>query len=355
MWEGMEGETMNGTTSRRRLFGRGVVTGALALGLAASPLTAHAQTLPVTASVSAGSVPVALFKKKKKKKKKKKPAAEPGLSPDQADAKRQAIRDAAKSDLDAGNYGAAADTLEENAALLGDPVTMQEAADARLEQARKDRSIEAAEASIATATVALDILHFYDAVAAGDVESRWLVIEPSSASGLISESESHIEEAEALIEEIQAEQAASDDAVADGSSGKSKKDKGKKKKRDRKAKPGTGFLIGGSIATAVGAGGLGLGIAGLVQSSSKQKEVEKLGGDPANQPRIDELDEEGARANRLAYIGVGIAAAGLAIGIPLIIVGAKKRKEAGPSSNASVRVAPMVAGRLQGIAVAGRF
>ena len=264
---------MNASTSRRRLFGRGVVTGALALGLTASPLTAHAQPLPVAASISAGATPIAFFKKKKKKT--KKPAAEPGLSTEQAETKRQAIRDAAKSDLDAGNYAAATDSLEENAAQLGDPVTMQESADARLEQAKKDRSIEAAEASIATATVALDMLHFYDAVAAGDVESRWLVIDPASASGLISEAESHIEEAEALIEEIKAEEAAKAEAVAGASPDKAKeKDK---KKRDRKAKPGTGFLVGGSIATAVGLGGLGLGVAGLVQSSSKQKEVEKLG------------------------------------------------------------------------------
>jgi uncharacterized membrane protein len=346
----MEGESMNGTTSRHRVFGRGLLTGALALGLAASPLTAHAQTLPVTASVSAGSVPVAFFKKKKKKKKKKKPKAEPGLSPEQADAKRQAIRDAAKSDLDAENYGAAADTLEENAGLLGDPVTMQEAGKARLDQARKERSIEAAEASIVTTTVALDMLHFYDSVAAGDATSRWLVIDPASASGLISEAEAQIAEAEALIEEIEAEEAAKDAPVA---SAKPKKDK--KKKKRGKAKPGTGFLVGGSIATAVGAGGIGLAMAGLFQSRSAQNEVEDLGGDPANQPRIEELDEEGARANRLAYIGVGVAAAGLAIGIPLIIVGAKKRKEAGPSSNASVRVAPMVAGRVQGVAFSGRF
>ena len=341
---------MNGTTSRHRVFGRGLLTGALALGLAASPLTAHAQTLPVTASVSAGSVPVAFFKKKKKKKKKK-PKPEPGLSPEQADAKRQAIRDAAKSDLEAENYGAAADTLEENAGLLGDPVTMQEAGKARLDQARKERSIEAAEASIVTTTVALDMLHFYDSVAAGDATSRWLVIDPASASGLISEAEAQIDEAEALIEEIEAEEAAKDAPVA---SAKEKKEKKKKKKRG-KAKPGTGFLVGGSIATAVGAGGLGLAMAGLFQSRSAQNEVEDLGGDPANQPRIEELDEEGARANRLAYMGIGIAAAGLAIGIPLIIVGAKKRKEAGPSSNASVRVAPMVAGRVQGVAFSGRF
>ena len=111
----------------------------------------------------------------------------------------------------------------------------------------------------------------------------------------------------------------------------------------------------GSIATAVGLGGAGLAMAGLFQSQAAQDEVEGLGGDPANQPRIDELDDEGARANQMAYIGIGVAAAGLAIGIPLIIVGAKKRREAGPSANASVRVAPMVAGRVQGLAVAGRF
>jgi fructose-specific phosphotransferase system component IIB len=322
----------------------------VAVGLGASPLVAHAQAVSTSSSFSAGVAPIAFFKKKKKKKKKKRAAKpEPGLSPEAAEAKRQAIRDSVASDREAGNLDAAADGLEENAALLGDPVTMKEAGAVRLEHARKERSIEAAEASIATTTVALDMLHFYDGVSAGDATSRWLVIEPSSASGLISEAEAQIAEAEALIEEIEAEQAEDEPAVAAA-------DKPKKKKKKRgKAKPGTGFLVGGSIATAVGLGGAGLAIAGLMQSKSAQDEVEGLGGDPANQPRIDELDDEGARANQLAYIGVGVAAAGLAIGIPLIIVGAKKRREAGPSANASVRVAPMVAGRVQGLAVSGRF
>ena len=341
---------MNGTTSRHRLFARGILTGAVALGLAASPLTAHAQPLPVTSSMSAGSVPLALFKKKKKKKKKKKAKPEPGLTPEQADAKRQAIRDAAASDLDAGNLDSAASTLEENAGMLGDPVTMKEAGAVRLDLAREERSIEQAEASIATTTVALDILHFYDSVAAGDASSRWLVIDPASASSMISEAEAQISEAEALIEEIEAEQ--EEDQPVASADGKKKK---KKKKKRGKMKPGTGFLIGGSVATAVGAGGVGLAMAGLFQSRSAQNEVEDLGNDPANQPRIDELDKEGAKANQLAYIGIGVAAVGLAVGIPLIIVGAKKRKEAGPSSNASVRVAPMVAGRTQGVAIAGRF
>lgn len=342
---------MNGTTSRRHL-GRGasgLLTCLLAVGIGGSPIVAHARVSPVPGSLSAGAAPLALFKKKKKRKKKKKAKPEPGLSPEAAETKRQAIRDAAASDREAGNLGAAADTLEENAAQLGDPVTMKEAGAVRLEQARADRSIEQAEASIATTTVALDMLHFYDAVAAGSVESRWLVIDPSTASGLVSEAEAQIAEAEALIEEIEAENEAPEAVAAADKPAK------KKKKKRGKAKPGTGFLVGGSIATAVGLGGAGLAMAGLFQSQAAQDEVEGLGGDPANQPRIDELDDEGARANQMAYIGIGVAAAGLAIGIPLIIVGAKKRREAGPSANASVRVAPMVAGRVQGLAVAGRF
>ncbi len=350
----MQGKSMNGTTGRERLFGRAAMalaTGVLSFGLVLSPVTAHAQTLPTTTSVSTGAVPLALFKKKKKKKKKSKPAAEPGLSPEAAEAKRQAIRDSVSSQVEAGDLDGAAGGLEENAALLGDPVTMKEAGALRLEAARKERSIEKAEASIATTTVALDILHFYDGVSSGAAESRWLVIDPGAAGGMISEAEAQITEAEQLIEEIEAEQAPEDEAVAANGDPAEKK----KKKKRGKAKPGTGFLIGGSLAAAVGLGGAGLAVTGLLKSGSAQDEVEGLGGDPANQPRIDELDEEGKRWNTLAYVGVGVAVAGLAIGIPLIIVGAKKRKEAGPSSNASVRVAPLVSGRVQGFAVAGRF
>ncbi|MEM6291553.1 MAG: hypothetical protein AAGA54_09820 [Myxococcota bacterium] len=228
---------------------------------------------------------------------------------------------------------------------------MKESGEVRLEIAREERSIEQAEACIEVTMVAVDIAAFYEAVNAGEASSTWLVIDPASASTLRAEAEAQIEEAEALIEEIEAEQAAAEDgpvAVASDS-------KKKKKKKRGKAKPGTGMLIGGSVATAIGAGGAGLAIAGLMLSQNAQSEVETLGGNPENQARIDELDEEGARANLYGWVGTGVAVAGLAIGIPLIIVGAKKRKAAGPSSNASVHVAPLVAGRVQGVALSGRF
>ncbi len=347
---------MSGTTPRQ--IGRqtarcatGILVGALSLGLVATPVAAHAQVIPTTSSVAAVALPAALFKKKKKKKKKKKASKPaPGLTPDGAETKRQAIRDSVAADIEGGNLEAAASGLEDNGALLGDPITIKQAGELRLKVAKEERSIEKAEASIEVTVVALDILHFYAAVADGEANSDWLVIDPSSASGLISEAEAQIAEAEALIAEIEAEQAEEDEPVA--SAGGSKK---KDKKKKGKMKPGTGFIIGGSVATAVGAAGVGLAMAGLFQSRSAQNEVEDLGGDPANQPRIEELDEEGAKANRLSYIGIGVAAAGLAIGIPLIIVGAKKRKEAGPSSNASVQLAPMVAGRVQGLSFSGRF
>ncbi len=338
--------TARGTNLRRARSGAtSLMVAAMALAIAGSPTLAHAQMATSAPSLSGGSLPVAFFKKKKKKKKKK----ARGLSPESAETKRQAIRDSVAADRES-NKEAAAEGLAENAALLGDPVTMKEAGEVRLEIAREERSIEQAEACIEVTMVAVDIAAFYEAVDAGEATSTWLVIDPATASTLRSEAEAQIEEAEALIEEIEAEQAAAEEeSVADASEPKKKK-----KKRD-KAKPGTGMLIGGSVAAAIGAGGVGLAVVGLTRSQSAQSEVETLGGNPENQARIDELDEEGARANLLGWVGTGVAVAGLAIGVPLIIIGAKKRKAAGPSSNASVRVAPLVAGRVQGVALSGRF
>ena len=225
---------------------------------------------------------------------------------------------------------------------------MMEAGELRLEVAKEERDIGQAEASIESSATALDMLHFYDDVASGSAESTWLVIEPSEASGMMATAEQQISDAERLIEEIEEEQ--DDKTVA-------KAEKKEKKKRKRgKAKPGTGLIVGGSLFTVAGVAGAGLAFAGLAISNKAQSDVEKLGTDPANQPEIDELDEKGGRANRMAYIGIGIGAVGLAVGIPMLVVGVIKRKKAGGGGKkASVDVGPMMTGRTNGLMVRGRF
>jgi hypothetical protein len=298
-------------------------------------------------------------------KKKKAPAAEapagPALTPDAAEAKRKEIRDGVAGAKESGDFAAVADGLQGSAEELGDPVTMLEAGEARLEQAKKDRDTDAAQAAIETTRVALDILHFYAAVDAGAASSDWLVIAPSDAGGLIEQADAQIEAAEALIKEIEAEKTqAAGGAVASGDDDKKKK-KRKRKKRDKGDGPaaGTGLIAAGSIFTVVGIGGAGMGIGGLAVSSGKQKEVEKhMVGDP----EVAELDKAGKRANILGYAGLGVAVVGLAVGLPLIIVGAKKRKAGKSPPAAAARaserawsIAPSFGRGGTGLVVQGRF
>lgn len=316
------------------------------LALAGSPSPVHGTVTPAATTGMAAAVPGAVSQALLMAKKKK---SSGGLTPAESETKREAIRAAVAEDVKAEKWSDAAETTEDNAAQLGDPLSFRDAAQHRLAQARKDRDIDAANAAIETAKVALDILHYYDAVSGGEVESEWLPIEPSSASSMISEVEGIVDEAEALITEIEAEQAAGGTDGAASPAGKTKK------KRDRKpAKPGTLFIALGSGFTAIGAGGLSLAVAGLVISSSKQKEVEELQ-QPQDQDRIEQLDEEGSRANLLAYVGAGVAVVGLAVGVPLIVVGVMRRKKGNPSGAARLQVAPAVARGFGGVALHGRF
>ena len=333
-----------------RIVGPAAIAAALTLsGVPLHPSVARADT-----SVSSAEASAFLLLAKKKKQKKTSGGAgtpAPGLTPAQADVKRQAIYESVQADRDAGRLEAAADGLEENAELLGDPIAMKEAGAVRLQHAKKERSVDAAQASIATTKKALDILHFYDAVASGSAESTWLAIEPSSASELIGQAEEQIAEAEALVEELESEDDAEDGGAVEGEDGK------KKKKRERgKAKPGTGLIVGGSFLLALGASGIGLAVAGLVISNKRQKEVEDVP-DPAGMgaAEVQRLDDEGKRANTLAYVGLGLAVVGLAVGIPLVVVGAKKRKQAGAGSQAHLQVMPAVGRDVAGALVRGRF
>lgn len=273
-------------------------------------------------------------------------ARDPGLTPASAEGKRQAIRDAARSDLDQQDWGAAAETLESNAALLGDPITFLEAGEARLRLAERDRSIEEAERAIETTTVALDILHFYRQVAQGESRSRWLVIEPGDADRHIATAAEQIAAAQSLIEEIEHEQSESGQPVADASAGEA---------RRREARPGTGMLAAGSAFSLVGVGGLSMVVAGVAIGASKQNEVETLviGMDDEE---IARLDDEGHKANLVAYVGAGVAVTGLAVGIPLVVFGLKKRRasETVPET-AQLRVLPVLGRGTQGLVFSGRF
>lgn len=323
-------------------------TNAVAVSVALSFALASLSTgtaLAAAPGVSLGTAGSAHFLfKKKRRKRKKKPR---GLSTQSAEAKRQAIRDAVAVDREAGDWAAVADVLEDNAAQLGDPVTMMEAGEARLTAADEQRSIDEAKRSIATTQVALDMLHFYDAVSEVQASSTWLVIDPATAAGMIPAGEEQIEAAENLIASIEAE-ADKSDLVAVGEDDEPKKKRGP-------AKPGTVLIISGAALVTLGVSGAGLGVAGLMISKGKQDEVEKITDPLAQMEEVNQLDKDGKRANTLGWVGLGVAAVGLGVGIPLIVIGAKKRKSAGPSAAATLKVAPSLTRTQSGLVLSGRF
>lgn len=300
----------------------------------------------------AAAVPGALdraFMMAKKKKKSSKPAG--GLTPEQGEAKRDELRASVADDVEAERWEAAADATESGAEATGDPLSYKDAANYRLEQARADRDIDVAKEAIETANITLDILYFYDAVDEGEAESDYRPIEPAMASSLVSEVQGIIEQAETLIEEIEAEEAESTEGGGTAAGGKTRK--------KREKKPGLALIAIGSGVSAIGLAGVSMGLAGLIISSSKQKEVEGLTL-PNDQARVDQLDAEGSRANLIGWVGLGVGAAGLAIGVPLIVVGVLKRKKAGnPSASAllrhELRMVPTTSRRFGGVALHGRF
>jgi hypothetical protein len=348
-------DTLRGVRESRN--GRSTAAVALAVSITMVPTMAVAggpgggyglATVPTGQGVAAavpGALTQALLLAKKKK-----GSSSGTLTPASAEPKREAIRASVADDVKNERWGSAADSTESNAAQLGDPLSFRDAADYRLKQAEADRDVDAANAAIETAKIALDILHYYDAVGSGEVESEWQPIDPSSASSMISEVEGIVERAEELIAEIEAEKSAG------GGEGTAAPSGGKvKKKRDKKpGKPGTLLIALGAGFTAVGVAGLSMIIAGTVISSSKQKEVEKLVL-PDDQDQVNQLDEEGSRANLIAFIGAGVAAGGLAVGIPLLVVGVLRRKKGNPGAAAQLRVTPALSRSFGGVALHGRF
>ena len=123
------------------------------------------------------------------------------------------------------------------------------------------------------------------------------------------------------------------------------------------------MIAAGSIFTVAGVAGLAMVIVGAARSSASQKQVEKL---MPGDPDVDTYDKIGKQSNIVAYAGAGVAVAGFAIGLPLLIIGVKRRKAAGDApSSASVQrrrgfgIAPMIAGGMagdtQGLVIRGRF
>lgn len=315
------------------------------------------------------------------------------MTPDEAAKIRRKIHKSLKSAEARKRWKQVADELEARATRLGDPVMMVESAEARLKLAQREQSLNEARHAEETTRKALDIAYFYRDVDAGKVRSLWLVLRPGSAERVIARANENLQALAPVIaglsgdgptpapppqspevvaqvdessakptEPSEADEHADDDdgddkAESASSQGKDKRGKNKrdKHKRDKSAKPGTGLVAGGVVFTVLGVGGGALAATGLAISSAKQNEVEELDR-VTQQDEIRQLDDEGAQANLFGYIGLGVAAAGLAIGVPMLVVGARRRKGAvRAKQNAQLRWAPHWTRDEIGVAMAGRF
>lgn len=275
---------------------------------------------------------------------------EPGLTPEAAEQKRKAIRESVADKVQAKEFAAAGDGLADNAALLGDPVTFIEAGGMYLKQAQQDRDVARCADTIEITRVGLDILYFYDAVATEDAKSTWLVIDPEDAVDLIATARRQIKTASDLAEEIEAEQAAAAAAAEQPGA----EPVAAAEPKDRSLKPGTGLLIGGGAGLAVGVAGIAMAVAGVITSNARQADAEALVA-PRDEAEVQRLDDESKAGNRLALIGAGVGVVGFVVAAPLLFIGAKKRKQGGGSSSASLRVAPSISRTHGGLSLRGRF
>lgn len=265
------------------------------------------------------------------------------ITPEEAEESRQATRNDAASDLEAGNFAAAGYTFDVAAGEMGDPVMFLEAADAYISQGEKDRSTEMAETAIDRANIALDILYFLDDDAQYSA-SRYHVLSEGDVDSNIGRANDTVSRAESLIAEIEEEEANA------GKKPEGPKDEGREPKP---LKPGTGLIIGGTASVVVGLGGIGMMAAFLAVGAGIQSDVDAL--DPNNEMDVAEyerLDAEGKQTNILAGVGAGIGGVGLILGGVLIGLGAKKMKDSGGGKE---KASAMVIPTTNGLAVVGRF
>jgi hypothetical protein len=261
------------------------------------------------------------------------------ITPDSANSARFGIEQQGQQLSASGNHKQAAELYWQKGVELKDPVLIVDAGESWREQARSQRSIEAAQTAIVQASVALDMLYF---LRDGATSSAWQPVAPEHLGTLIERAQTVVSDAQALIAEIEAEQRRATEAV----------NAPVEEPRERgPAKPGTGLIVGGSAALVIGLGSAGLAAAGLVLGAQAQTDVE----DPlVYEPEHSDAQARGRSANLLAGIGIGVGAVGVSVGIALIATGVKKRKQAGPTT-AVVLPMPMIGPDGGGLGFVGRF
>lgn len=266
------------------------------------------------------------------------PAWAGGLSPEQAEARRLEVRTKPPT----------VELLKLEAEELGDPELFMSASEVLLEHAEAEADEGAALEAAELADIARDIA-LYLADERRFNATDWRPVTREEAEALADRAELAGEQARELAATIVAEReaAAAENAEVDEPS---------EERKRREKKPGTGLIAGGAAMLTIGVGGVAMIGAGLAMGAARQREAESLDL-PAEQARLEALDRQGAQANLISYIGIAVAGVGLTTGIALIVVGAKKRKQAGGSSSesASLRAAPWFGREGAGLSVGGRF
>lgn len=248
-----------------------------------------------------------------------------GLDPEAAAEQRDAL-EAELADVEPRD---AAEQLRAAAEEQGDPELFLAASARLFAAADAEREPELAEAAIELAKIAEDI-GLYLADERNFKATNWRPVSNERAAMLAEEAAAQVDAARELIAAIEEERRAAAEAAARQREAE-EQDAGK-----RERKPGTGLIIGGSVALVAGvAGGAMLG-AGLAMGAARQREADALDL-PTQMDRLDELDRQGQQANVIAGVGGALAGVGLATGIALVIVGVKKRKAAGDDRQAARR------------------
>jgi len=322
-----------------------LLSGVLALSMGMTPTVSGA-------AVDAGGATAAALAKKRKKKTATTTTTGPvhaydnEVTPEKMEAYRDTLRAAAKADIDAGRYARAAKRLERVAIDYGDPVLFLDAGDAWLYEARSKKTMESVHRVTRTANIAIDILFFLEDVNAWGPETHWKVVPPGQLTKLVERAEAQLEEAETHAAQIKSDVSGRVTAEQE----KQRQEAEPRPTLTPEPKPYKAMLAAGATLLSVGLVGLGVMGAGIAIGLKKQSEIDALQ-IPGEDQTAHEITQEGDRANVIAYLGLSFGLAGLLSGIPLLVVGQKRKKDAGRDRRAGLRVSPTIGG----LTVEGRF
>ncbi len=262
----------------------------------------------------------------------------PKVTPSQAAAKRAAAEERGDALMMSGDSIAAGIELDNAAAELGDPVLYLDAGEAYLTGGEKSRNKELAQASIERANISLDILYFHlDSTADKDFR----LVEATEIPALIVRAQDLIEASEALIEEIDAEEAA---AAVEPST---------EAAPPPKRKSGVAGKIVGGVFIGAGAVGLGVGAMGLALGVRHQQRAEHS---TVYGAEYDQVAADGKRANTLAFVGIPVGLILAGVGVTVLVVTSKNQKKKRKKDKTDAySVVPTLHRNGTGVAVSGRF